>query len=227
MTEKLTSGAGFAGARIETSKGLRRIYAQEAGGAWRRVCDATCWKVVDSMATARNRSRNSAGAIGVNVILATVWIYLTPKSISLPQGAVHEVGGGVKPQAGSEAPPGAMRLLPGCTHTPRQGLDTQLGRIVKQGGPTISYEIGGHRADIMDPGPQAILWSKTQVIQGKTVRVAMKDGGRLLIDPGLANFVATDVKTQEDQVDVLLIVLTFDVEAVLRELENELKRVPR
>ncbi len=126
------------------------------------------------MPAVTDRSRNYAAAVSVALILAAVAIYLA-KSISLPLGpTAHELSARLAAQASSEAPPGDMRLLPGYLHTGIQGGDSQRGRIVRLGGPVISYEIGARLADIMD-NSGAVLWTKTHrveydmLLEGRTI----------------------------------------------------------
>ena len=154
-------------------------------------------KPVDSMPTVTDRSRNYAGAVGVAVTLAAMGIYLEPKSLLLPLELMHELADGFAAQVFTSAPEG-IRLLPGYTHTPMRGIDSVLGRIVKLGGPVISYELGGFRADIMD-SVGAVLWTKShkvhadawiegRKIRSDNLRMVMHNDGRLSVDPGLGSF---------------------------------------
>src|SRR5689334_7695900 len=47
----------------------------------------------------------------------------------------------------ASAPPGGMTLLPGYKHGRGSGLDTKVGRIWKDGRPTITYDIGDVAGD--------------------------------------------------------------------------------
>jgi hypothetical protein len=189
-------------------------------------------KVVNSMPTAPYRSPKFVWAIGVALILAAVAIYLAPKSIPMPLGLpAHEPIARRASQTSSELPPGGMQLLPGYTHTRIQGVDTSLGRIVRLGGPAISYEIGGFRYPIMQgvDGDHTVLWTKSQKVyadawmEGRTLSagdlgMVMRNDGRLDIDTGLANFTSQRVRTTEDLADVLLMAVTLDAEGLNREL---------
>jgi hypothetical protein len=117
--------------------------------------------------------------------------------------------------------PNGMKLLPGYTHRPDRGIDTELGRISKSGGPDISYEIGGFRFDLAGELKRSMagLWRKTQVVREHEFQVEMREGGRLYVATPTASFIAENVKTQEDVADVLLMVLAFDDEALPKPLK--------
>jgi hypothetical protein len=60
------------------------------------------------------------------------------------------------------------------------------------------------------------VWSKTQVVDGKSVTVAMRDDQTLLLAVGssqyprvFGSFTAKGVRSTEDVVDVLLMLLTY------------------
>jgi hypothetical protein len=110
-----------------------------------------------------------------------------------------------------DPPPGAIKLLPSYRHKTEQGIDTAVGRIWKEGGLTITYDIGrlaGHYA-----GPDAhadFLWRKEQMLGEHVLWCAMTKEGQLIITfpKTSANFFAK-VKTQEDIAKVLLMILTY------------------
>jgi hypothetical protein len=110
-----------------------------------------------------------------------------------------------------DPPPGSIKLLPGYRHKTEQGIDTAVGRIWKEGGLTITYDIGrlaGHYA-----GPDAhadFLWRKEQMLGEQVVWCALTKEGQLIITfaKTSANFFAK-VKTQEDIAEVLLMILSY------------------
>jgi hypothetical protein len=110
-----------------------------------------------------------------------------------------------------DPPPGSIKLLPSYRHKTEQGIDTAVGRIWKEGGLTITYDIGrlaGHYA-----GPDAhadFLWRKEQVLGGQIIWCALTKEGQLIITfpKTSANFFAK-LKTQEEFAEVLLMILTY------------------
>jgi hypothetical protein len=110
-------------------------------------------------------------------------------------------------------PPGGMRLLEGYSHERKLSYDTQTGRIWKEGGPQIRYDIGkwaGHHArSLKDRG--RFIWSKKQTFNGHPVHLTMENERRLVVtfDEDHANFFVDNVKNQEDLADVLLMLMTY------------------
>jgi hypothetical protein len=120
-------------------------------------------------------------------------------------------------QNSKETPPGSIRLLPGYVHHREQGIDSLVGRISKPGGPTIFYDIGKFGStsarELSDSGKA--LWSKSQVIDGTPLVMAMRDDQTLVLMIGkpyphvYGSFEAQRVRTPEDLADVLLMLSTF------------------
>jgi hypothetical protein len=118
--------------------------------------------------------------------------------------------------AAQEAPPGGIKLLLGYQHKTEQGIDTAVGKIWKEGGQTISYDIGclaGHYAD--RKRLKDFVWYKELIIDGHEARVArFKSGGFMsgilvvTFPEAAANFFAT-AKTEEDVADALLMLTTY------------------
>ena len=110
-------------------------------------------------------------------------------------------------------PPGEMRLLPGYRHVAHQGIDTIVGRISKEVGPTISYDIGFGASSAATRGPgDNTLWVKESTIgpQTKFVVNMQSDGVTLLVDVGSgSSFVAQNVRTKEDLAEVLLMLMSY------------------
>src|ERR1051325_9596152 len=110
-----------------------------------------------------------------------------------------------------DAPPGGIRLLPGYQHKIEQGIDTQVGKILKDGGLTLEYDIGrlaGYYADAQRMSEY--LWYKEQVVGGQNVRCALTKDNQLIVTfpDSSANFFGK-VKSQEDMADALLMTLTY------------------
>lgn len=124
-----------------------------------------------------------------------------------------------QPVVGQQNPPGGMVVLPGYTFTRVKAIDSESGRFEKPAGPTISYELGALRAPIANtPRTLDLLWSRTVVLRGTTVRAYMNKGAGLWVDSGSGHFVARNVKSQEDVADVLLTVLSYDPDVRRREI---------
>jgi hypothetical protein len=117
-----------------------------------------------------------------------------------------------------------IRLLPGYTHEPLKGIDSIVGKIVKQDGLEILYEMGPipKKGAPVEGGSfvnQALqlpegkrLWLKEQTVGGRKFHVAYGQDQRLRVSTTSAtqgvNFTA-EAKTPADLADVLLMVLTF------------------
>ena len=102
-------------------------------------------------------------------------------------------------------------ILPGYQHKNEIGIDTHVGRIWKEGGADITYDIGcgaGNRADLRYKSEYD--WHKEQEIDGRKVMSAYTKTGYLIVvfTAAEANFVGK-VKTNEDVADVLLMGLSF------------------
>src|SRR4051794_21277621 len=91
----------------------------------------------------------------------------------------------------SSPPPGAIQLPDGFRHVRYRGIDTQVGRIVKEGGLEIRYDIGG----LAGNGAAGVKeddrkWTIKQVINGEPVQIVKsKDGSVVVTFTGMgANF---------------------------------------
>jgi hypothetical protein len=95
-----------------------------------------------------------------------------------------------------------MRLLPGYRHTEGRGIDTAVGRIWKEGGPIITYDIGLGSAAAATPIPgDNTSWVKRSTVGQKTKFAVnmQKDGNTFLLEVGCSSaFAAHDVRTKED-----------------------------
>jgi hypothetical protein len=112
-------------------------------------------------------------------------------------------------------PPGGIKLLPGYQHQKLQGIDTRVGKISKEGGLAIEYDIGrlaGNYAKGQDKA--GLLWFKEQVVGGRSVQLAFtKDRTLIVTFPEThANF-SGKTKSDEDLADMLLMVLSYAPEA--------------
>ena len=106
---------------------------------------------------------------------------------------------------------GTMQLLPGYKHEKQQGMDTQVGKIWKDQGLTISYDIGRLAGNYTkSQQKEQTLWHKEHVSNGRLIHVALAKDNTLYVTfpESSANFYA-NVKSEEDIVDVLLMVLTY------------------
>jgi hypothetical protein len=114
-----------------------------------------------------------------------------------------------------DLPPGRIKLLPGYQHKRLQGIDTRVGRIWKDGGLDIKYDIGFLAGDYADPkNMKEYTWFKQQSIGGHLVHCALDKSNTLVVSfpDSSANFMAA-VKSQGDVADMLLMILTYQPEA--------------
>jgi hypothetical protein len=122
--------------------------------------------------------------------------------------------------AADPPPPGALQLLPGYTHVPKQGFDSVAGEISKKDGLTIQYEIGRVRkpgafalgGDFSDraAGLRDAEWLKKQVVNGQTMNVAYSKDNMLYVSfPESGVNFHVKAKTPEEVAEVLLMLLTY------------------
>ena len=131
---------------------------------------------------------------------------------------------------------GGIRLLPGYKHEKLKGIDSIVGRIVKQNGLTIQYEIGGIPEGRLRFGgsftdrpkltpKKQLKWYREQMVKGQPVHIAYLKNNTLLVSypksipkKGI-NFYAK-VNSTEEMVDVLLMLLTFPEAPLGKGLKN-------
>ena len=126
------------------------------------------------------------------------------------------------PLFAADARLGGMRLLPGYKHQPLQGIDSIVGKIQKEGGLRIMYEIGG----LVKPGAprlggsfsdrpkrtpkDEIRWYREQVVGGQPVHVAYRKDNVLLVSfPKKGMNLSATVRTADEMAEALLIILTY------------------
>ncbi len=113
-----------------------------------------------------------------------------------------------------DPPPGSITLLDGFKHQKLQGIDTRVGKIWKDGGITIQYDIGRLAGNYAEQQRKyqadQLLWAKQQTWHGQPVELAMTKDRQLYVSfpERHANFYGK-VQTEEDLVDALLMVLTY------------------
>ena len=117
-------------------------------------------------------------------------------------------------------PPGAIQLIEGYHHRHLQGIDSRPGRIWKDGGVEISYDIGrmaGNYAANINPADR--VWSVRQVVNGRSTEIVKSKDGRVFVsfpadakkktaENYPANFYAK-VSSEEDLAVLLAIALTY------------------
>jgi hypothetical protein len=75
-------------------------------------------------------------------------------------------------------PPAGIVILPGYAFTPYAAADVADGLLKKDGGPSISYEVGVHHVPLLqDANSRDIDWQKHLTIRGNGVDVFMFGGG--------------------------------------------------
>lgn len=111
-------------------------------------------------------------------------------------------------------PPGGMRLLEGYRHEALKSVDTYGGRIWKDGGPELIYELGDLATNNVrhyrerDSG----LWYVVDKdARGISLEAIMTDDETLHIAlPGArANFMARKLKSKADVAEVLLMLMSY------------------
>ena len=113
-----------------------------------------------------------------------------------------------------DPPPGSITLQDGFKHQKMQGIDTRVGKIWKDGGITIQYDIGrlsgNYAKQQREYAADQLLWSKQQTWRGQPVELAMMKDRQLFVSfpERHANFYGK-VQKEEDLVDALLMVLTY------------------
>ena len=108
-------------------------------------------------------------------------------------------------------PPGAIRLPDGFRHERGRGIDSAVGRIAKEGGLDIRYDIGamaGNRAAAIKGDDRG--WAVKQVVNGEPVEIVKSKDGVLTVTftKTLADFYAA-VSGEEEIATFLAIVLTY------------------
>jgi hypothetical protein len=107
-----------------------------------------------------------------------------------------------------------MWLLPGYRHERFDRIDSSPGRIWKEGGLEICYDIGGLAGNYVkgkvSKEKDKLVWHKEQTVAGRTVQLCLtKDRVLFATVGGTANFWAK-VKSDEDTADLLLMVVTYN-----------------
>lgn len=113
-------------------------------------------------------------------------------------------------------PPGDMQLLNGYRHEALSSIDTYMGRIWKESGPELIYDIGSlamnevrlHRERIGGPWQTIVKDERGRV----SMEAIMTDDETLhLAFPGAtAHFTARRLKSKSDVAEILLMVMSYD-----------------
>jgi hypothetical protein len=122
-------------------------------------------------------------------------------------------------QAANHALPTGVVLLPGFVHEPLEGIDSKVGRISKEDGLTVFYDIGEFAGayatgNIATGDSGSRLWLKTYKHLGHRVDVTLVDTGRLVVsftydsEPFFANFMGT-VDNDEEIAEFLVMVMGY------------------
>ena len=113
-----------------------------------------------------------------------------------------------------DPPPGSITLLDGFKHQKLQGIDTRVGKIWKDGGITIQYDIGrlsgNYAKQQREYQADQLLWAKQQTWHGQPVELVMMKDRQLYVSfpERHANFYGK-IPKEEDLVAALLMVLTY------------------
>ena len=111
-----------------------------------------------------------------------------------------------------DLPPGSIKLLPGYHHITGRGIDSSVGKIWRDGGAIIKYDIGGDAGIHTDHGEwtKGTVWRTEQTINGQKAVIVFTKKKMLVIsflEMG-ANFYST-IRNDRDLADVLLMISTF------------------
>src|SRR3982750_1614299 len=72
----------------------------------------------------------------------------------------------------ADPPPGGIRLLEGYQHKRERGIDSSPGRIWKEGGLVIRYDIGGLAGNYAEHQEKAErVWTRQQVVGDRRVEI--------------------------------------------------------
>ncbi|MCH8165366.1 MAG: hypothetical protein IH889_07130 [Planctomycetes bacterium] len=113
-----------------------------------------------------------------------------------------------------DPPPGSIKLLDGFKHQRMQGIDTRVGKIWKENGITIQYDIGRLAGNYAQQQRKyqadQLVWDRQQTWHGEPVELAMTKNRQLYVSfpESHANFYG-QVQKEEDLVDALLMVLMY------------------
>ena len=127
---------------------------------------------------------------------------------------VGTLGVGLRPGGRDDPLPGSIKLLEGFQHQKLQGTDSRVGKIWKDEGITIQYDVGrlagNYAKQQREYQADQLLWAKQQTIKEARVELVLKRDRELFVSfpDHSANFYGK-VQTEEDLVDALLMVLTY------------------
>jgi hypothetical protein len=106
-----------------------------------------------------------------------------------------------------------VRLLPGYQEVTGRSLDSVTGRIWKQGGLSILFDIAGVYTDCKSCGwTEGELWRKKQIVNGQEAVFVFTKARRLVVSfpESHTNFYAT-IRDQSDMADMLLMLSTLEI----------------
>jgi hypothetical protein len=133
------------------------------------------------------------------------------------------VGSSVVPQPGQmQGPPGGIQLVTGYKHERLSSVDTYMGRIWRDDGPELIYEIGMLSMNEIRHYRKANAqsWFRT-VGDGTNVSIEsiMTDDETLHVafPGGYSNFQARKLKSKTDVAEILLMLMTFSPGKALKE----------
>jgi hypothetical protein len=114
--------------------------------------------------------------------------------------------------------PGGIKLLPEYRHEREKGIDTRVGKIWKEGGILIRYDIGRGAGNAVNGlKKENLLWSKEQVVNESPVLIALTKDRMLYVTfpKTSANFYGK-AGSEEDVADMLLMILNYTPPAAPR-----------
>ena len=130
-------------------------------------------------------------------------------------GASAFVGQSAQDEMKAVPAPSGIQLLEGYQHRSWQGVDTTGGVIWKDGGPRIDYKIG-HDAPFAARDYQQThksIWRTTVKVRDTSLDFVLDaDQDILVATIGFANFTARGVKSRRDLSEVMLMIMTYDLD---------------
>lgn len=118
------------------------------------------------------------------------------------------------PSVESESP---VTLLPGYRHRSERGIDTNPGRIWKENGPSIDYDIGMLSGNLAEGYAQEFPNLPTIRLRTQSpcpfVVVMDEEHDAMIVSAFPGNFHAYHVKSRRDVAEVLTMLKTFEFKA--------------
>ena len=111
----------------------------------------------------------------MKIVLAFAIVALVVGSLSLALRAA----------SGDDPPPGSIKLLEGFKHQKMQGIDSRVGKIWKENGISIQYDIGrlsgNYAKQQREYHADQLLWAKQHTWQNERMELVLKKDRELYV----------------------------------------------